>query len=185
ALRAARAAGAVARDHAPHGRRRRGRGPELRRPPARPGRPRGLARRAADRDDAHRVPAARAVHAQPPPGPAALDHLRTRLGLRLRHAVELARRLCRLPAPQARGGRRAATAAHDTRRRLRPARLMTFTRRLTLAAAAAVAVVAVLGSVLTYVLVRNELRGEVDRSLRASGRAAQRLARVGLPQDLR
>jgi len=42
-------------------------------------------------------------------------------------------------------------------------------------AAAAVAVIAVLGSVLTYVLVRGELRGEVDRSLRAPGRAAQRL----------
>ena len=52
---------------------------------------------------------------------------------------------------------------------------MTFTRRLTLVAAAAVAVIAVLGSVLTYVLVRGELRGEVDRSLRAPGRAAQRL----------
>jgi two-component system sensor histidine kinase MprB len=62
---------------------------------------------------------------------------------------------------------------------------MTFTRRLTLVAAAAVAVMAVLGSVLTYVLVRNELRGEVDRSLRASGRAAQRLARGAAPRGLR
>ncbi|HEV7362787.1 MAG TPA: HAMP domain-containing sensor histidine kinase [Solirubrobacteraceae bacterium] len=53
---------------------------------------------------------------------------------------------------------------------------MTFTRRLTLVAAAAVAVIAVLGSVLTYVLVRGELRGEVDRSLRGSGRATQRLS---------
>jgi len=57
---------------------------------------------------------------------------------------------------------------------------MTFTRRLTLVAAAAVAVIAVLGSVLTYVLVRGELRGEVDRSLRASSRAAQRLS-MNLP----
>ena len=57
---------------------------------------------------------------------------------------------------------------------------MTFTRRLTLAAAAAVAVVAVLGSVLTYVLVRNELRGEVDRSLRASGRRESWRGRVHL-----
>jgi two-component system sensor histidine kinase MprB len=62
---------------------------------------------------------------------------------------------------------------------------MTFTRRLTLVAAAAVAVIAVLGSILTYVLVRNELRGEVDRSLRLSGRASQRLARVRLPPGLR
>jgi two-component system, OmpR family, sensor histidine kinase MprB len=59
---------------------------------------------------------------------------------------------------------------------------MTFTRRLTLVAAAAVAVIAVLGSILTYVLVRGELRGEVDRSLRASGRAARRLSVNVLPQ---
>jgi two-component system, OmpR family, sensor histidine kinase MprB len=58
---------------------------------------------------------------------------------------------------------------------------MTFTRRLTLVAAAAVAVIAVLGSVLTYVLVRGELRGEVDRSLRGSGRATQRLANLTPP----
>jgi len=62
---------------------------------------------------------------------------------------------------------------------------MTFTRRLTLVAAAAVAVIAVLGSVLTYVLVRGELRGEVDRSLRGSGRAAQRLSGAGVPRGLR
>ncbi len=62
---------------------------------------------------------------------------------------------------------------------------MTFTRRLTLVAAAAVAVIAVLGSVLTYVLVRGELRGEVDRSLRGSGRAAQRLSVAVLPRGVR
>jgi two-component system sensor histidine kinase MprB len=62
---------------------------------------------------------------------------------------------------------------------------MTFTRRLTLVAAAAVAVIAVLGSVLTYVLVRGELRGEVDRSLRASGRAAQRLSMNALARGAR
>jgi two-component system sensor histidine kinase MprB len=62
---------------------------------------------------------------------------------------------------------------------------MTFTRRLTLVAAAAVAVIAVLGSVLTYVLVRGELRREVDRSLRGSGRAAQRLSGAGVPRGLR
>ena len=62
---------------------------------------------------------------------------------------------------------------------------MTFTRRLTLVAATAVAVIAVLGSVLTYVLVRGELRGEVDRSLRGSARAAQRLSAAGVPRGLR
>jgi two-component system, OmpR family, sensor histidine kinase MprB len=61
---------------------------------------------------------------------------------------------------------------------------VTFTRRLTLVAAAAVAVIAVLGSVLTYVLVRAELRGEVDRSLRASARAAQRLSVNVLPRGV-
>ena len=59
---------------------------------------------------------------------------------------------------------------------------MTFTRRLTLVAATAVAVIAVLGSVLTYVLVRGELRREVDRSLRGSGRAARRLSVAVLPR---
>jgi two-component system sensor histidine kinase MprB len=62
---------------------------------------------------------------------------------------------------------------------------MTFSRRLTLVAAAAVAVIAVLASVLTYVLVRGELRGEVDRSLRASGRAAQRLSGNVVPRGVR
>ena len=62
---------------------------------------------------------------------------------------------------------------------------MTFTRRLTLVAAAAVAVIAVLGSVLTYVLVRGELRGEVDRSVRAPGRAAQRLSGNAAPRGAR
>ena len=52
----------------------------------------------------------------------ALDHLRPRVGLRLRPRLELARGLRRLPAAQDGGGRRAAAAAHRARRRLRPAR---------------------------------------------------------------
>ncbi len=44
---------------------------------------------------------------------------------------------------------------------------MSFRRRITLAAAAAVAVAVVIASLLTYVLVRNELRGQIDSSLRA------------------
>ena len=51
-----------------------------------------------------------------------LGDLRARLGLRLRVELELARRLHRLPAPQDRGRRRAAAAAHGARRRLRAAR---------------------------------------------------------------
>ena len=48
--------------------------------------------------------------------------LRARLGLRLRPDVQLARRLHRLPAPQARGRRRAAPDPHGARHRLRAAR---------------------------------------------------------------
>ncbi len=76
-------------------------------------------RRAPDRADPHRVPAARAAAAPPAPGADAHADLRARVGLRLRAELELARGLRRLPAPQARGGRRAAGAAHGPRRRLR------------------------------------------------------------------
>ena len=55
--------------------------------------------------------------------------------------LELARGLRRLPAPQARGGRRAAADPHGPRRRLRPARAVSFRRRLALSCGAAVAVV--------------------------------------------
>ena len=120
------------------------------------------------RADAHRVPAARAVPAPPAPGAHALDHLRPRLGLRLRPGVELARGLRRLPAAQDRGGRRAAAAAHGARRRLRPARAVSFRRRLTLACAAAVALAVVLAAGLTYWFVRDTLRDQIDASLRSA-----------------
>ena len=79
----------------------------------------GGTRRRADRADAHRVLAARALPAQPTPGADALGHLRARLGLRLRLRLELARRLHRLPAAQDGGGRQAAADPDDPRRRLR------------------------------------------------------------------
>ena len=44
---------------------------------------------------------------------------------------------------------------------------MSLRRRITLAAAAAVAVAVAIASLLTYVLVRNQLRGEIDNSLRS------------------
>ncbi len=44
---------------------------------------------------------------------------------------------------------------------------MSFRRRITLAAATAVAVAVAIASLLTYVLVRNQLRGEIDNSLRS------------------
>ena len=77
--------------------------------------------------------------------------------------LELARRLHGLPAPQDRGRRRAAPAAHGARRRLRAARLaMSFRRRITLVSAAAVAIAVVLASLLTYVLTSNQLHSQVD-----------------------
>ena len=56
---------------------------------------------------------------------------------------------------------------------------MSFRARLTLAVAVAVAVAVAGASALTYVLVRNELRGEVDEALRKSAAAA----RVGIGED--
>jgi two-component system sensor histidine kinase MprB len=53
---------------------------------------------------------------------------------------------------------------------------MSFRARLTLAAAAAVAVAIVVASAITYALVRNELRGQVDETLQARAR--------DLPPDL-
>jgi len=60
---------------------------------------------------------------------------------------------------------------------------MSFRARLTLAAAAAVAVAVVGASAVTYALVRNELRGQVDETLRDRARdllsSAQRDRRPG------
>ena len=56
---------------------------------------------------------------------------------------------------------------------------MTFRARLTLAVAVSVAVSVAGASALTYVLVRNELRGEVDEALQKSAA----VARVGINED--
>ncbi len=53
---------------------------------------------------------------------------------------------------------------------------MSFRRRITLAAATAVAVAVALASLLTYVLVRHQLRGEIDSSLRHRATAYVRRA---------
>jgi two-component system sensor histidine kinase MprB len=60
---------------------------------------------------------------------------------------------------------------------------VSFRRRITLAAATAVAVAVAVASLLTYVLVRNQLRGEIDSSLRArAGAYVHRVQqRVGAP----
>ena len=60
---------------------------------------------------------------------------------------------------------------------------MSFRRRITIAAAAAVAVAVVLASVITYVLVRRELRGEIDSSLRNRAQAFMHQAH-GPPQAI-
>ena len=49
---------------------------------------------------------------------------------------------------------------------------MSFRRRLALSCGAAVAVAVVLGSVLTYVIVRDTLRDQIDSSLSEIGRVA-------------
>ncbi len=93
-------------------------------------------------------------------------HLRARVGLRLRLDLELAGGLRRLPAAQDRGRRRVAPDPHGSRRRLRAARAMTLRRRLALVAAAAVAIAIALASGIVYVVVRGELRGQLDGELR-------------------
>ena len=59
---------------------------------------------------------------------------------------------------------------------------MSFRTRLTLAAAAAVAVAVVAASAITYALVRNELRSQVDETLQRARRGACRARIVGDPQ---
>ena len=90
--------------------------------------------------------------------------------------VELARGLRRLPAPEDRGRRRAAPHPHGSRHRLRAARAMTLRTRLTLSAALAVAAAVVLASIVVYFVVRSELRGEVDESLRERAAVIERAA---------
>src|SRR5262249_30220227 len=136
-------------------------------PRARPAHARGDPRRRQDRADAHRVLAARAVHAQPAAGAHPLADLRARLGLRLRLRVELARRLHRLPAPQDRSCEPAAADPHGPRRGLRAARGMSLRTRLALVAAAAVGIAVVAASVVAYIVVHEQLRGEVDHTLQS------------------
>src|SRR6185436_14156687 len=128
---------------------------------------RSQARRRAGRADAHRVLAARALHAQSAAGADPVADLRARLGLRLRPLVEFARRLHRLPAPEDRSRRQAAPDPDGTRRRLRTARAVSFRTRLTLVAAAAVALAILAASLVVFLVVRNQLRGQVDSALQS------------------
>src|SRR5487761_2127366 len=72
-----------------------------------------------------------------------------------------------LSAPQDRGERRLAPAAHRPRRRVHPAGAMSFQRRVILVSAAAVALAIAIASLSTYVLVRNDLRRHVNNTLTA------------------
>ena len=91
-----------------------------RRPAPQPRHPRGHPGRARDRAHQPRVRAARVPDAQRAPRRLARAPARGGLGLRPAGDDEHDRRLHLQPAPQARGGRRAAPAAHQARRRLRP-----------------------------------------------------------------
>ena len=124
------------------------------------------ARRAPDRADQDRVRAARAAAAPPEAGPRPRADLRGGLGLRLRPDLELARGLHRLPAAQDRGVRRAAPDPHGARRRLRAAREVSLRRRLTLLSALAVALAVIVASVIVYAIVRDQLLGQIDDTLR-------------------
>ena len=123
------------------------------------------------------------------PGADPLGDLRPRLGLRLRAALERARGLRQLPPPQAGGRRRAPADPHRARRRLRSPRAVTFRTRLALASAIAVAAAIAAASLVSYGLVRAQLRGSIDDALRARARQVQipvsgRLGEFGLPDPL-
>src|SRR5205823_14525641 len=166
AVRARGAARPLARAPAADDERRR-RGASVRRPGARSLDARGAPQRRVDRADAHRVLAARAVHDESAPGADEVADLRAGLGLRLRALLELARRLHRLPEAQDRGGRTAEADPDGSRRRLRAPRTVSFRTRLTLVAAAAVAFAVVVASLVVFLVVRNQLRGQVDSALKS------------------
>src|SRR5581483_2602836 len=121
---------------------------------------------------------------QPAPGAHALGDLRPRLGLRLRLRLELARRLHQLPAQEDGGGRQAAADPHGPRRGLRAPRAMTLRTRLVLVVTAAVAAAVVLASVLVFFIVRNEVYGQVNRSLQAQARTVSGLPGLALATPL-
>src|SRR5439155_8079530 len=149
--------------------RRRRAGPAaVRRPRAGSTGPRGVAGRAEDRAHPDRVQPAAAVHVAPRPRPHARLHLRPGVGIRLRPSLELARGLRWLPAPEDRSRRRAPAHPHDPRRRIRAAGArVTFRARLTLVATVAVAMAILIASCVIYLIVRGQLRGQVDGALRS------------------
>src|SRR5205085_7638270 len=93
------------------------------------------------------------------------------VGLRFRLRIELARRLHRVPAAQDGGGRKVALDSDGARRRIRPARTLSFRARLTLVAAAAVALAVVLASIVVWIVVRNQMLGQFDQGLEQQANA--------------
>ena len=94
--------------------------------------------------------------------------------------LELARGLHRLPAAQDRGGRRAARCIHTVRGvgYVLRERVTLRARRLDARrAAAAVAIAVVLASAIAYVVVRGQLRGQVDDALREQAPRRSRASR--------
>ncbi len=134
------------------------------------------------------------VPAPTPTGAGPLVHPRGGLGLRLPDHREQPRGLRRLPAPQDRGGGRAAAAPHRARRRLRPEVVIrvphgrrgwlrrrspgepgrlsrrlqyrgSLARRLILLTTFAVAMSVALVALAAYVTVRHQLQSSIDDSL--------------------
>src|SRR5262249_39917890 len=130
------------------------------------------------------VRAARALPSQPASGADPLDHLRTSVGLRLRLCVELPRRLHRLPAAEDRSRRRTACDPHRARRRVRTPGAMSFRARLAMVAAAAVALAIVAASFVVYFVVKQQLRGPIDSSLRHSAVELQQTPPDDIPRGL-
>ena len=118
AVRARGAAGPPARAPAPPAAARQ-RLPGQRRPAPEPRHARGRSAATARSTSPPRVRAARVHDAQRAAGGLAPEPARRRLGLPPVRRDQHGRRVRLQPAPQARGGRRAARAAHRARRRLR------------------------------------------------------------------
>src|SRR6185437_8395904 len=125
---------------------------QVRRPDARFGPPRRDGRPEVRRAHPHRVPAARAADAEPAPRAATHADLRPGMGLRLRADLERPACVCRLPAPQARGGRRAGPDPHGEGGRLRAAGAagMSLRTRMVLVAGVAVAIAVIAVAAASY-----------------------------------
>jgi two-component system, OmpR family, sensor histidine kinase PrrB len=137
------------------------------------------ARRARSRAHAARVRPAGGVRPPSRPRTVARAAAGSGVGLCGRRRDERGRRVRGLRAPQARGRRRAADAAHRARGGLGPASMRppaSLRARITLAALAAVALSGVLAGTLLVAAVERDGRESVDRDLR------QRVAQVSEPR---